>query len=146
VLELSAETRERHLGAMAERTVDVLVIGGGISGAGVALDAASRGLSVALVEREDFAAGTSGRSSRLIHGGARYLRRGEVGLVYEALRERGRLLRLAPQLIRPLGFLIPIRSWPNRVYMGLGLNLYDAMAAGRNASRRGGHPGAVAEA
>jgi glycerol-3-phosphate dehydrogenase len=132
VLELSAETRERHLGAMAEGTVDVLVIGGGITGAGVALDAASRGLSVALVEREDFAAGTSGRSSRLIHGGARYLRRGELGLVYEALRERGRLLRMAPHLIRPLGFLIPIRSWPNRAYMGLGLNVYDAMAAGRN--------------
>jgi glycerol-3-phosphate dehydrogenase len=135
MLHLDAATRERHMAAMAERLVDVLVIGGGITGAGVALDAASRGLSVALVEREDFAAGTSGRSSRLIHGGARYLRYGDVGLVYEALRERARLLRLAPHLVRPLGFLIPIRRWPNRVYMGAGLYLYDTMAAGRNIRR-----------
>jgi glycerol-3-phosphate dehydrogenase len=144
VLELSAETRERHLAAMADRPVDVLVIGGGITGAGVALDAASRGLSVALLEREDFAAGTSGRSSRLIHGGARYLRHGEVGLVYEALRERGRLLRLAPHLVRPLGFLIPIRRSSNRLYMGFGLNLYDAIATGRNIRRhRWVHPDEV---
>jgi glycerol-3-phosphate dehydrogenase len=130
---------------MAETLVDVLVIGGGITGAGVALDAASRGLSVALVEREDFAAGTSGRSSRLIHGGARYLRRGEVGLVHEALRERARLLRLAPHMVRPLGFLIPIRGWPNRVSMGLGLTLYDAMAVGRNLrTHHWARPGEVA--
>src|SRR5258708_22260869 len=81
---------------MAENLVDVLVIGGGIRGAGIALDAAARGLSVALVEKDDFAAGTSGRSSRLVHGGLRYLEHGELGLVRESLRERGILYRLGP--------------------------------------------------
>ena len=84
---------------MAEDRCDVLVIGGGITGVGIALDAASRGLSVALVEKDDFAAGTSGRSSRLVHGGLRYLEHGEFGLVRESLRERGILLRLAPHLV-----------------------------------------------
>jgi glycerol-3-phosphate dehydrogenase len=135
VLELSAETRQRHLESMADRVLDVLVVGGGITGAGVALDAASRGLSVGLVEREDFASGTSGRSSRLIHGGIRYLQRGEVGLVYEAVRERALLLRLAPHLVRPLGFLTPVRRAVSRAYVALGLSLYDAVAAGRNVSR-----------
>jgi glycerol-3-phosphate dehydrogenase len=135
VLELSAETRKRHLEAMGDRVVDLLVVGGGITGAGVALDAASRGLSVALVEREDFASGTSGRSSRLIHGGARYLQRGELGLVYEAVRERALLLRLAPHLVRPLGFLIPVHGVVSRAYMAFGVTLYDAVAAGRNLRR-----------
>lgn len=120
---------------MAGREVDVLVIGGGITGAGVALDAASRGLSVGLVEREDFAAGTSGRSSRLIHGGARYLQHGELGLVSEAIRERRLLLRLAPHLVRPQAFLVPVRGWSNRLYVGFGLSLYDAVASGRNVRR-----------
>ena len=133
--ELSAETRKRHLAMMVEGEVDVLVVGGGITGAGVALDAASRGLTVALVEREDFAAGTSGRSSRLIHGGARYLRRGDVALVSEAVRERRLLLGLAPHLVRPQPFLVPVRGWSNRLYVGLGLTLYDAVAAGRNVRR-----------
>jgi glycerol-3-phosphate dehydrogenase len=87
---------------------DVLVIGGGITGAGVALDAASRGLSVALVERDDFASGTSSKSSKLIHGGLRYLQNGDVRLVYEALHERQRLLHNAPHLVKVLPFLIPI--------------------------------------
>lgn len=132
MLELSAETRTRHLEQMADREVDVLVIGGGITGAGVALDAASRGLSVALVERDDFASGTSGRSSRLIHGGARYLRHGAVGLVYESLRERGLLLRRAPHLVRPIPFLVPVRKAINRIPYRVGLTLYDVLATGRN--------------
>lgn len=132
MLELSAETRARHLEQMADREVDVLVIGGGITGAGVALDAASRGLSVALVEREDFASGTSGRSSRLIHGGARYLRYGAVGLVYESLRERGLLLRRAPHLVRPIPFLLPVSKLRNRIPFRAGLTLYDLLATGRN--------------
>ncbi len=136
MLELSAATRERDLALMADRPLDVLVIGGGITGAGVALDAASRGLSVGLVERDDFASGTSGRSSRLIHGGARYLRHGELGLVYESLRERATLRRLAPHLVRPLGFLIPTGSWWSRAYTGFGLAAYQAVAVGRRIDRR----------
>jgi glycerol-3-phosphate dehydrogenase len=93
---------------LADDTFDVLVIGGGITGAGIALDAASRGLSVALVERDDFASGTSSKSSKLIHGGLRYLQQGDVRLVYQALHERQRLLRNAPHLVTVLPFLIPV--------------------------------------
>lgn len=120
---------------MAQRPLDVLVIGGGITGSGVALDAASRGLSVGLVEREDFAAGTSGRSSRLIHGGPRYLRRLEFGLVYESLRERWLLMRLAPHLVRPLPFLVPVVRPTSRLVFGTGFTIYDLLATGRNISR-----------
>ena len=88
----------------------MLVVGGGITGVGVALDAASRGLRTALVEREDFASGTSSKSSKLIHGGLRYLQQGEVGLVYESLHERQRLRRNAPHLVQILPFMIPILS------------------------------------
>jgi glycerol-3-phosphate dehydrogenase len=91
----SAETRAANLTRMAEDRFDVLVIGGGITGTGIALDAAARGFSVALVEKDDFASGTSGRSSRMIHGGLRYLAHYEVGLVREALRERKILRQLA---------------------------------------------------
>ena len=87
---------------------DIVVVGGGITGAGVALDAASRGLRVALLERDDFASGTSSKSSKLIHGGLRYLQQGDVRLVYQALRERKRLRRNAPHLVHVLPFLIPI--------------------------------------
>ncbi|MDQ1440220.1 MAG: glycerol-3-phosphate dehydrogenase [Acidimicrobiaceae bacterium] len=100
--------RERALARMAEETFDVLVIGGGITGAGAALDAASRGLRTALVEQRDFASGTSSRSSKLIHGGLRYLQQREFRLVYEALAERQRLLANAPHLVSPLPFLIPL--------------------------------------
>src|ERR1700745_1039299 len=86
----------------------VLVIGGGITGAGVALDAASRGLRVALVERDDFASGTSSKSSKLVHGGLRYLQQREIGLVYEALAERQVLRHTAPHLVRVLPFLLPV--------------------------------------
>jgi glycerol-3-phosphate dehydrogenase len=116
---------------MREETFDVLVIGGGVTGAGAALDAASRGLSVALVEARDLASGTSSRSSKLIHGGLRYLEQWEFGLVQEALRERGLLLtRLAPHLVRPVPFLVPLegRIW-QRAYWGAGVALYDLLAA-----------------
>jgi glycerol-3-phosphate dehydrogenase len=102
--------RARSLEALGETSFDVLVIGGGITGAGVALDAASRGLRTALVERDDFASGTSSKSSKLVHGGLRYLQNGDVRLVYEALRERQRLRHNAPHLVRLLPFLIPIFS------------------------------------
>ncbi len=95
---------------LRSETFDVLVIGGGITGCGVALDAASRGLSVALVERDDFASGTSSKSSKLIHGGLRYLQQRDFRLVYEALRERHRLLRNAPHLVSVLPFLIPVMT------------------------------------
>jgi glycerol-3-phosphate dehydrogenase len=100
--------RSDNVGRLDEGTFDVLVVGGGITGAGVALDAAARGLSVALVERHDFAAGTSSKSSKLVHGGLRYLQNGDVRLVYEALHERQRLLGNAPHLVKVLPFLIPI--------------------------------------
>ena len=93
---------------LAEETFDIVVVGGGITGVGVALDAASRGLRTALVERDDFASGTSSKSSKLVHGGLRYLQQGEVRLVYEALHERQRLRRNAPHLVRILPFMIPI--------------------------------------
>lgn len=93
---------------LATERFDVLVIGGGITGAGIALDAATRGLSVALVERDDFASGTSSKSSKMVHGGLRYLQQGDVRLVYQALRERQRLLRNAPHLVSVLPFLIPV--------------------------------------
>ncbi len=100
--------RSANLRRLAEADYDVLIIGGGITGAGVALDAASRGLRTALVERDDFASGTSSKSSKLVHGGLRYLQQGEIKLVYEALHERQRLRRNAPHLVKVLPFLIPI--------------------------------------
>src|SRR4051794_28869934 len=116
---------------MAERELDVIVVGGGVVGAGTALDAATRGLSVGLLEARDWASGTSSRSSKLIHGGLRYLEMLDFGLVREALRERGLLLqRLAPHLVRPVKFLYPLqhRYW-ERLYAGAGVALYDAMAS-----------------
>ena len=100
--------RRRALDQLQQQQFDVLVIGGGITGLGVAVDAATRGLKVALVERDDFASGTSSKSSKLIHGGVRYLQQGEVALVYEALHERHRLKRNAPHLVQTLPFMIPI--------------------------------------
>src|ERR1700730_10889403 len=100
--------RARALTRLASAPFDVLVIGGGITGAGVALDAASRGLKTALVEKDDFASGTSSKSSKMIHGGLRYLQQREYRLVYENLAERQRLLDNAPHLVSPLPFLIPL--------------------------------------
>ena len=107
---------------------DLVVIGGGATGGGVAVDAASRGYSVLLVERDDFGAGTSSRSTKLVHGGVRYLRQGHVQLVREALRERGRLRRNAPHLVHPLPFVLPCYRWWEPAFYGLGLTAYDLLA------------------
>src|SRR3984893_9635637 len=103
-----AFARADALDRLADEEFDVLVIGGGITGAGVALDAASRGLRTALVEKDDFASGTSSKASKMIHGGIRYLQQREFRLVYENLAERQRLLDNAPHLVSPLPFLIPL--------------------------------------
>ncbi len=125
---LSPGTRAEAVSRLEQEQLDVLVVGGGITGVGIALDAVSRGLSVGLIEARDLAAGTSSRSSKLIHGGLRYLEMLEFKLVHEALRERRLLLtRLAPHLVRPVEFMFPLkhRGW-ERPYMGAGLLLYDA--------------------
>src|SRR5436853_7170072 len=101
---------QRNVSALAEGVFDLLVLGGGITGAGVVLDAALRGFRVALIDRGDFASGTSSVSSKLVHGGLRYLEHGEFPLVYEALRERRLLLDNAPHLVHPLRFVIPFRE------------------------------------
>jgi glycerol-3-phosphate dehydrogenase len=132
MLPFSAQTRSANLTRMAEERFDVLLIGGGITGVGIALDAASRGLSVALVEKDDFAAGTSGRSSRLVHGGLRYLEHREFGLVRESLRERGILFRLAPHLVRPVPMYMLADTLAGRARYRLGLTGYELLAAGRN--------------
>ena len=127
---LSPGEREQALERLESAEVDVLVVGGGITGVGTALDAVTRGLSVGLLEQRDFASGTSSRSSKLVHGGLRYLEMLDFGLVREALQERGLLLtRLAPHLVKPVSFLYPLahRGW-ERPYVGAGLALYDAMA------------------
>jgi glycerol-3-phosphate dehydrogenase len=108
--------------------VDIFIIGGGATGLGAALDAAVRGHSVALVERDDFAAGTSSRSTKLVHGGVRYLRQGQVSLVRESLRERGRLLKNAPGLVHKLNFVIPCRKAWEKPYYGMGMATYDMLA------------------
>ena len=126
--------REARLAQLEAEAFDLLVIGGGATGAGVARDAALRGLSVALVEREDFASGTSSRSSRLIHGGLRYLEHGHLGLVMESSLERRRLLALAPHLVRPLAFTWPVYQGARvpRWKLSAGLFLYDALSLFRN--------------
>jgi len=142
---LSPEQRDSALAALAGAELDVLVIGGGVVGSGCALDAATRGLSVGLVEARDFASGTSSRSSKLIHGGLRYLEMLDFALVREALRERGLLLdRLAPHLVRPVRFLYPLKHWVwERLYAGTGVTIYDTLALHgglprhRNLTRRG---------
>src|SRR2546425_11222763 len=129
--------RDDALAAFEAEQFDVVVVGGGITGAGVALDAASRGYSVALVEREDYASGTSSRSSKLVHGGLRYLQNFDLGLVREALLERALLVNLAPHLVRPLELLIPAfeGARPDRL-VGAGLNLYDGTATPRPRRRQ----------
>jgi glycerol-3-phosphate dehydrogenase len=109
---------------------DVLVIGGGATGLGVAVDAAARGYRTLLVEQGDFAQGTSSRSTKLVHGGVRYLEQGDLSLVLEALRERGRLQRNAPHLVRRQPFVVPGYRWWEKPYYGIGLTLYDLLAAG----------------
>jgi glycerol-3-phosphate dehydrogenase len=107
---------------------DIVVIGGGATGAGVAVDAASRGFSVLLLEREDFGKGTSSRSTKLVHGGVRYLEQGNVSLVMEALKERGILLENAPHLVHDLPFIVPNYSWWETPFYGIGLKVYDLLA------------------
>jgi glycerol-3-phosphate dehydrogenase len=125
-------TRDQALAAMQDDRFDVVVIGGGITGAGVALDAASRGYSVALVERDDFGQGTSSRSSKMVHGGLRYLQNFDLGLVREALLERQLLVHLAPHLVYPTPFLVPSLGEDRRSRrLGIGLNMYDVMATSR---------------
>ncbi|MFD3702019.1 glycerol-3-phosphate dehydrogenase/oxidase [Nocardia sp. NPDC058658] len=126
--------RAAAIAALDDTEIDVLVIGGGVTGAGAALDAASRGLSVTMVEARDFAAGTSSRSSKLIHGGLRYLEQMDFALVREALKERGLLLNsLAPHLVHPVSFLFPLqhRVW-ERAYIGAGIALYDTLGGARS--------------
>ncbi|NIK59351.1 FAD-dependent oxidoreductase [Kribbella shirazensis] len=131
VVALSPQARADAIDALADgRELDVLVIGGGVVGTGAALDAATRGLTTGLLEARDFASGTSSRSSKLIHGGLRYLEMLDFRLVHEALQERGLLLqRLAPHLVKPVPFLYPLQHrWWERFYAGAGVALYDGMA------------------
>jgi glycerol-3-phosphate dehydrogenase len=140
-VQLSADHRATSLRRMTDDVVDVLVIGGGVVGTGVAVDAATRGLSVALVEQRDFASGTSSKSSKLIHGGLRYLEQYNFGLVREALRERALLLQtLCPHLVHPVQFLFPLRNrvW-ERAYVGAGIMLYDTLAGLHGAVPRHRH-------
>jgi glycerol-3-phosphate dehydrogenase len=120
--------RESGLLALRERTFDVAIVGGGATGLGCALDAASRGYATALIEARDFASATSSRSTKLVHGGVRYLQQGNIALVREALLERARLRKNAPNLVRPLAFVVPAYSWPDLPYYAAGLRLYDALA------------------
>jgi glycerol-3-phosphate dehydrogenase len=150
---LAPERRAADVARLRRERFDVVIIGGGVTGAGAALDAAARGLSVALIEARDLAAGTSSRSSKLIHGGLRYLEQLDFGLVAEALHERGRLAtRLAPHLVRPVPFLVPLpaepgltglakRAW-HRGYYGAGVALYDMFASASGlGDRLRGEPG-----
>src|SRR5437763_11041749 len=131
---------QRMVEALPNEVFDLLILGGGITGAGVALDAALRGFRVALIDKGDFASGTSSVSSKLVHGGLRYLEHGDFRLVYEALHERRRLLRNAPHLVRPLRFVVPfyegtrVPPWKWRA----GLALYDVLAGRGNLNRSRG--------
>ncbi|HYM84305.1 MAG TPA: FAD-dependent oxidoreductase, partial [Candidatus Dormibacteraeota bacterium] len=129
--------RRGDLESLARETLDLVVVGGGITGAGILLDAASRGLRAALVEQDDIASGTSSRSSRLIHGGLRYLEQLRFGLVREALAERARLVELAPHLVHLEPFVFPIYGLPvvHRVFYGTGLTMYDVLGAARQGGR-----------
>ncbi len=126
---MNPPSREALLARLSETPAwDVVIVGGGATGLGCAVDAAARGYSVLLVEARDFAAGTSSRSTKLIHGGVRYLAQGRFGLVREALRERAHLLRNAPALVHPLRFVVPARTRLGRATLGLGMGLYDRLA------------------
>ena len=128
--EFSYRTRREAIRRMREERFDLLVVGGGITGAATARDAVTRGLKVALVEKDDFASGTSSRSSKLIHGGLRYLQNLELGLIFEALSERAHLLKSVPHMVRPLPFYLPVYEGDphGRGTLGLGLWIYDLLA------------------
>src|SRR5579883_2053454 len=147
---LSSTGRAQNIDLLEREQFDVLFRSGGVTGAGVALDAAARGYTVALVEKADFASGTSSKSTKLVHGGIRYLPEFDFGLVREALSERGILLRIAPFLVQPIGFVLPIYkgdrhpvglpfTTPGGIGLGFILNLglwfYDRLAGRRNMQR-----------
>lgn len=127
----AVRNREDAIDHATDTALDVLVIGGGITGVGVALDAATRGFRVALVERADLAAGTSSKSSKLVHGGVRYLANADLAMVTEGVRERDRMRHNAPHLVRPLGFVVPVGSVAERVKIKAGMALYDVLSASR---------------
>src|SRR5215472_7624322 len=114
--------------ASHDRPWDMIVIGGGATGAGVAIDAATRGYDVLLLEQHDFGKGTSSRSTKLVHGGVRYLEQGNLSLVMEALKERGLLAQNAPHLVRNLAFVVPSYDWWEAPFYGVGLKLYNLLA------------------
>lgn len=122
--------RNEQLQRLTERDEpwDMVIIGGGATGAGIALDAAARGYAAALLEQHDFGKGTSSRSTKLVHGGVRYLQQGNISLVMEALKERGLLLRNAPHLVRDLAFIVPNYDWWEAPFYGLGMKVYDLLA------------------
>src|SRR4030095_1127394 len=124
--------RDEMMGRLARESFDIIVVGGGASGLGVAVDAASRGYRTLLLEAHDFAKGTSSRSTKLVHGGVRYLEQLNFSLVTEALRERGLLYRNAPHLVSNLGFVVPRYRWWQGPFYGIGLKLYDALAGDLN--------------
>ncbi|HNF98505.1 MAG TPA: FAD-dependent oxidoreductase, partial [Pseudomonadota bacterium] len=123
-------SRRQAFEELQKQRFDLIVIGGGITGAGIARDAALRGLQVVLVEKSDFGSGTSSKSSKLIHGGLRYLQHAEFGLVFEAVSERTLLLKLAPHLVKPQLFLVPTYKghYPGRFVLGCGMWMYDALS------------------
>lgn len=135
--DVGSSSRVRQLERLSTEAFDILVIGGGVSGVAVARDAARRGYRTALIEAADFAQGTSSRSSRLVHGGLRYLEHFEFDLVFEASQERRTLLNIAPHLVRPLEFLFPIfeDGRVGKLKLDAGLWLYDALALFRNIER-----------
>src|SRR5437763_981695 len=122
--------RERSLAALLSRSEpwDIAIIGGGATGVGIAVDAISRGYSVVLLEQSDFGKGTSSRSTKLVHGGVRYLQQGNVSLVMEALKERGILRQNAPHLVHDLAFVVPNYSWWEAPFYGIGMKVYDMLA------------------
>ncbi|MGI8914007.1 MAG: glycerol-3-phosphate dehydrogenase/oxidase [Chloroflexota bacterium] len=128
----SAVSRAEQVARLASQQFDVAVVGGGITGVGIALDAASRGLRVALVERQDFASGTSSRTTKLIHGGLRYMAQGQPGVTRDASIERRHLLELAPQLVHSLPFVVPLTGFRDRMIMTAALTAYDLLASFKN--------------
>lgn len=126
---MKREEMLRRVHERGEKPWDIVVIGGGATGAGVAVDAATRGYDVLLLEREDFGKGTSSRSTKLVHGGVRYLEQGNISLVMEALKERGLLLQNAPHLVHDLPFVVPNYSWWEAPFYGIGLKIYDLLAS-----------------
>ncbi len=135
--EFSAHTRRYNFQRLGRELFDLLIVGGGITGAGIARDASLRGYRVALIDKSDFASGTSSKSSKMVHGGVRYMEQFEFGLVYEASRERRTLMQIAPHLVQPLPFVFPVyrdARWSPRM-IDVGLWLYDALAMFRNVKR-----------